>query len=111
MRVDLTINLPTILSVLGLVGAVFATGISIYSDLDKRQLRTDLAVTEIRSRLDKTETAITTVKTDQAAQTALLRGEMKGDIMEIKDMLNRLIFGGNSQPMPRRQQLSKDWSK
>lgn len=113
MRVDLTINIPTILSILGLVSAVLATGVSIYSDLDKRQMRTDIAVTEIRTRLDKTEAAITTVKADQAAQTAQLRAETKSDIIEIKDMLNRLIFGTGPGPSPdqRRRQLEKDWSK
>jgi len=111
MRVDLTINIPTILSILGLVSAVGATGLSIYNDLDKRQMRTDIAVAEIRTRLDKTETTITSVKADQAAATATLRGEMKGDIIEIKDMLNRLIFGGREAPPERRRQLDKDWSK
>ncbi len=110
-RVDLTINIPTIISVIGLCSAVFVTGIGIYSDLDKRQMRTDIAVAEIRARLDKTETAITAVKTDQAAATATLRGEMKGDIIEIKDMLNRLIFGGSAPPERRQHQLQKDWSK
>lgn len=111
MRVDLTINIPTILSILGLVSAVFVTGIGIYSDLDKRQMRTDIAVAEIRTRLDKTEVAITSVRTDQATQTATLRGEMKGDIIEIKDMLNRLIFSGRDAPDRRSRQLNKDWSK
>lgn len=110
MRVDLTINIPTILSILGLVSAVFVTGIGIYSDLDKRQMRTDIAVGDLRTRLDKTEAAITSVKTDQAAATATLRAETKGDISEIKDMLNRLIFGGNDRG-ERRRQLDKDWSK
>lgn len=111
MRVDLTINIPTILSIIGLVSAVFATGIGIYSDLDKRQMRTDLAVAEIRTRLDKTETAISSVKADQAAATAALRAETKGDIIEIKDLLNRLIFGGRETPERRPRQLEKDWSK
>ena len=112
MRVDLTINLPTIISVIASIGAVCVMGLNVYSDLNNRQLRTDLAVIEIRTRLDKTETAIGAVKTDQAAQMQTLRTDMKSDISEIKDMLNRLIFGAAPAPAPhRQQQLSKDWSK
>lgn len=108
MRVDLSINIPTILSILGLVSAVFATGIGIYSDLDKRQMRTDIAVAEIRVRLDKTELAISNVKSEQIAQTATLRGEIRSDIGDIKEMLNRVIFGGNAVD---RRQLDKEWRK
>lgn len=107
MRVDLTINVPTIISVVASIATVCAFGISIYSDLDKRQMRTDIAVVEIRSRQDKIESAINTIKTDQAVQTQALRNDVKADIGEIKDLLNRLIFGGTPQS---RRDL-KEWSK
>lgn len=112
MRVDLTINLPTIISVVASLGAVCVMGFNTYRDIDTRQMRAELAIIEIRTRVDKTETAIGAVKTDQAAQMQTLRTDMKSDISEIKDMLNRLIFGSSPAPVPqRRQQLDKDWSK
>lgn len=110
MRVDLTINVPTILSIVGLVSAVSAWGVNVYSDLDKRQLRTDLAVVDIRSRLDKTETAMANLKTDTGVQSQLLRTEMKSDIGEIKTMLNQIIFNGVAPPRPTQQQLN-EWRK
>lgn len=96
MRVDTTINIPTLCSLLGTLGAVCAFGMGIYQDLDKRQMRTDAAVAEIRYRMDKAENAIIATKADQAAQIGTIRGELKGDIGEIKGMLNQLIFGSSA---------------
>lgn len=106
MRVDTTINIPTILSTLGMVVTVCAFGIGIYTDLDKRQMRTDAAVAEIRYRMDKAENAIIATKADQAAQIGTIRGELKGDIGEIKGMLNQLIFGNSNSA-----RNLKEWQK
>lgn len=104
MRVDLSINIPTIISILTCVVGISAFGLGIYRDLDNRQLRTDIAVVDIRTRVDK-------IEANQSTQIQNLRTEMRGDITEIKEMLNRLIFSGASPHTPRRQELDKEWSK
>ena len=109
MRVDLSVNIPTIISIVLCVAGAFSFALGIYRDLDNRQLRTDIAVVDIRTRLDKTEAALNASKGEQLIQTQALRSEVRGDINEIKDMLNRLIFNG--VPQPQRRQLDKDWSK
>lgn len=109
MRVDLSVNIPTILAIVGCVTAVCSFGLGIYRDLDNRQIRTDIAVVEIRTRLDKTESALGTVKGEQLAANQSLRGELRSEIGEIKGLLNTLIFNG--PPIQRQRQLEKDWSK
>lgn len=111
MRVDLTINIPTILSVLASIITVAGVGIGLYNGLDKRQLTTEIEVAKISQRIDRTETSIANLKTDQLQQQTALRAEMKGDILEIKDMLNRIIFSSPvAARQPTRQQLD-DWRK
>jgi hypothetical protein len=115
MRVDLTINLPTIISIAVLIVTTSATGVGLYYSLDKRQMATDFAVTALSQRLDKNELAVSALKTEHAVQTQALRGEMRSDITEIKDLLNRLIFApqGVSQQQQQHQQRQqlKEWSK
>lgn len=115
MRLDLTINLPTLISIAVLIVTTSATGVGLYYSLDKRQMATDFAVTALSQRLDKNELAVSALKTEHAVQTQALRGEMRGDISEIKDLLNRLIFApqGVSQQQQQNQQRHqlKEWSK
>lgn len=109
MRVDLTINIPTMISIAALVVTISATGVGLYYNLDKRQMATDFAVATLAQRLDKTELALATMKGDQAMQNATLRTEMKADITEIKGMLNRLIFA--PAPSQQQQRQLREWSK
>lgn len=105
MRVDLTINIPTMISIAVLIVTTSATGVGMYYNLDKRQMMTDMAVQTLSQRLDKTEAALASLKSDQVGANAALRGEMKSDITEIKGLLNRLIF---TPPSQQRQQL-REW--
>lgn len=107
MRVDLTINIPTMISIAVLIVTTSATGVGLYYNLDKRQMATDFAVASQTQRIDKIEASVSALKAEQAGQNAQLRGEMKSDITEIKDLLNRLIFAPSSQ----QQRQLREWSK
>lgn len=116
MRLDLTINLPTIISIAVLIVTTSATGVGLYYSLDKRQMTTDFAVTVLAQRVDKNELAVAALKTEYAVQNQALRGEMRSDIGEIKDLLNRLIFAPQNSPQQQQQaqqqrQRLKEWSK
>lgn len=109
VRVDLSVNIPTIMAIIGCVTAVCSFGLGIYRDLDNRQLRTDIAVVDIRTRLEKTEAALGSARGEQLAANQALRGELRSEIGEIKGLLNSLILGG--PPVQRQRQLDRDWSK
>lgn len=106
-RVDLTVNIPTMISIAVLIVTTSATGVGMYYNLDKRQMMTDMAVQTLSQRIDKNEAAVASLKSDQVGANAALRGEMKSDITEIKELLNRLIFPSNSQ----QQRQLREWSK
>jgi hypothetical protein len=108
-RFDLTINLPTMITLAVLTVTVSAWGVGIYSSLDKRQMMTDLAVTALVQRVDRVEGTINTVRADQIAASKTLRDDMKTEMGEIKGMLNQIIFSAPSSTVSKRQ--LKEWSK
>jgi len=107
MRLDLTINIPTMLSLLALIVSVSATGVGLYHSIEKRQMATDYAVANLSARVEKAEAALSAIKLEQVAANNNLRTEVKQDLSEIKEQLNRLIFTPHEQ---RKQQLN-EWSR
>lgn len=113
MRLDLTINIPTILALLASVVSVVATGTTLYFSADRRMLTIEFEQAKINQRVEKTESAISTVRADQNLANTTLRAEMKGDLSEIKGQLNQLIFNppaGGQRPPPTQDQLNQ-WRK
>lgn len=106
-RVDLTVNIPTMISIAVLIVTTSATGVGMYYNLDKRQMMTDMAVQSLSQRIDKNDAALMAMKADQANANVTLRGELKSDITEIKGLLNRLIFPSSSN----QQRQLREWSK
>jgi hypothetical protein len=109
MRVDLTLNIPTLLTLATLVITISASGVGLYYNLDKRQMATDFAVSVLQQRLEKNEAAIAALRVDQAASNVSLRADVKSDIGEIKGMLNQLIFA--PRPTQQQQRQLREWSK
>jgi hypothetical protein len=109
MRVDLTLNIPTLITLATLVVTISASGVGLFYNLDKRQMATDFAVSVLQQRIEKNEAAIAALRVDQAASNVTLRADVKSDIGEIKGMLNQLIFAPRSTASQQRQ--LREWSK
>ncbi len=99
-RVDLTLNIPTLIMIATLIVTTSATGVGMYYNLDKRQMMLEIAMTSLVQRVDKLEG-------NQVSANNNLRTELKTDIAELKGMLNRVIF---APPTTSQRQL-KEWSK
>lgn len=108
MRLDLTVNIPTMAMLFGLVVTTITAGVSIYNTFDRRQLSADIAIAALQVRADKTEGSVNSLKLEQAQKNTELRSEMKSDIGEIKNLLNEVIFG---RVRPVQQTGLKEWSK
>jgi hypothetical protein len=91
------------------VVTISATGVGLYYNLDKRQMATDFAVSVLQQRVEKNEAAVAALRIDQANSNAALRTDVKGDIAEIKGMLNQLIFAPRASQSQQRQ--LREWSK
>lgn len=111
MRVDLTINLPTIITILVLIVTTGAFGVGLYSSLDKRQMSTEFEIIKLSQRIEENRINVGILKNEQTVQTSNLRSEMKNDIGEIKDLLNRIIFSGPTVRSRPQKELNKEWSR
>jgi hypothetical protein len=105
--VDLTVNVPTMISILVLIVSTSATGVGLYYNLDKRQMATDYAVANLTSRVEKAEGALSAIKVEQGASNDRLRADVKESLAEIKGQLDRLVFGAPAQP----QRQLREWSR
>lgn len=111
MRMDFTLNIPTIVSIAALICTTAATGITIYNNLDRRQLETSYALHTLEQRTEKVEKSVTDLKIEQNEKNTQLRTEIKSDISEIKGLLNEVIFGrGHPVSQPQQEALNK-WRK
>lgn len=104
---DLTINVPTMLTILMLIVTTSATGVGLYYNLDKRQMATDYTVANLTTRVEKAESALTAIKVEQGASNDRLRTDVKSDLAEIKGQIDRLVFGATPQP----QRQLREWSR
>lgn len=111
MRVDFTVNIPTLMTLIASFIALASTGVSLYFGLDKRQLASEIEITKLAQRMDKNESALNSVKADSSQQIEALRRDMRSDNAEIKDMLNRIIFRDPQARMSPPQQQLNDWRK
>lgn len=105
LRLDLTINIPTMISLLVLIFSVSAWGVGIYYNFDKRHMQTEYAVANLNARVEKVENSVAAIKADQATTNSNLRTEIKADLAEIKGQINQLIF------TPQQQRQLREWSR
>jgi hypothetical protein len=109
LKLDLTVNIPTMISLIVLVATTSASGFQMYYNLRQQQMATEYAVSNLTNRVEKAESAIGILKTEQVASTSSLRAEVKQDLAEIKGQLNDLIFGRRPQQAARSQ--LREWSR
>lgn len=93
MRMDFTLNIPTMLGMLAMVASTTTAGFTVYKDLSDRQMTTNFAVAAQQQRIEKIETSLGQLKLENSVGNDKLRAEIKSDISEIKGMLNEMIFG------------------
>jgi DNA-binding protein H-NS len=90
--------------------ALVSSGITLYNGLDKRQMTTEFKIDKLDQRVEKNETAVVNLREEQSKREATLRAEMKGDVAEIKDLLNRLYYGPSVNQRTQQRELN-EWRK
>lgn len=105
-RIDTTINMPTILGIATMIVTTAAWAVGLYYNFDKRQTMTEIALINLSQRVDKIEIGVSTTRADQIVANNALRTDLKADIGEVKQMLDRLMF-----PPSANQRQLKEWSK
>lgn len=91
-----------------LIVSTSAWAMGIYTDIDKRQTISDIAITALVQRVDRVEASVNGVKAEQNTATSTLRQDMRTEMAEIKQKLDRILFSG---PSTVSQRQLKEWSK
>ena len=110
MRLDLTLNIPSISSLLASFISLVGGGVGLYNGLENRQTLSEFEIGTLAKRVENNETAVSNLREEQGKREAQLRAEMKGDVAEIKDILYRVYYGPSQGRQPAQQQLN-EWRK
>jgi hypothetical protein len=105
VKLDLTVNVPTILTLCAMTITAITAGIRVYNDLDARTTRNAYELSTLRDRVVAAEASMVTLKQETGTTAQALRAEIKQDLSEIKSTLNDLAFGRRGAPQPR------EWSR
>lgn len=89
---DLTVNVPTILTLTVMLISGAATGIRIYGDLDSRVSKASYEISNIQERMRTFEATMAAIKSNNDAQIQDLRSDIRADLTEIKTTLRELLL-------------------
>ncbi len=105
LKLDLTVNVPTIISLIVLTASAVTTGFRVYQELDARTTKNAYELQTLRDRVVGAEASVAALKQETGASAQALRAEIKQDLAEIKNTLNDLAFGRRGAPQLR------EWSR
>lgn len=108
VRLDFTINIPTLLSILSLAAGLAAWGVRTYYEMDARTNRNTYDLAVLQDKLRVVEAQVVQVRADNGNSVQALRGEIRVDLLEIKGTLKDIMFTRQSGGASR--QLN-EWSR
>jgi len=97
VKLDLTVNVPTIVTLVLLVISTVSFGVRLYTDLDQRVSLAGVMQEILQQRVASLESAIGEIRQNQAREIKELRSEIRADLGEIKGTLNNLLY---NRPQP-----------
>ena len=105
LKLDLTVNVPTLITLFSMSVAAVVAGVKLYADLDARTTRAAYEIETLRGRVANAEGAVAALRAETGATAQALRAEIKQELTEIKNTLNDLAFGRRGAPQLR------EWSR
>lgn len=101
VKIDLTINVPTMIAILTLVVTTLVAGVRIYNDIDSRVTASSYEVRALRERVNSLEVTAVSIRQEQNQAMQLLRSEIRSDLTEIKRSVNLLLIPQSRNPETR----------
>lgn len=90
VRLDLSVNLPTILSMTAmLVSAVLYVN-NRFADLSNQNTQVDTRLTNVEKRQDSADAAFTMLRAETLSQNSALRTDMRADMRDLKQSVDNL---------------------
>jgi len=91
---DLTINVPTLVTLLIAMISSVSWGVSKYSDVATRVDATRYDSGILRRDVDRLDLETKALRTEQASKIDSLRGELRGELRDVNGKLDQLLLRG-----------------
>lgn len=106
VKLDFTINLPTMLTLCAMAIAGMSSGIRIYSDVNERVIQNTFEINSVKGRVNSLEGTLSAARIELEARGQAVRAELKGELTEIKQDVKSLLVRQASG-----NQILKEWSR
>ncbi|WP_226038644.1 hypothetical protein [Pseudomonas aeruginosa] len=106
-RMDLTINIPTIITLVTLATGVISFGVTTYNDLNRADVEQKRDISMLRTDVDRISAAQANVAVEMRQATDKNREENRQDFREVRASLDKL----NDRLQPAANNAMRGWTK
>jgi hypothetical protein len=97
VKLDLTINVPTMLSIIGTVAGAIIYINGQFTSINNQQLLTVGDVKVLQTQVQTQAIQLTTLRADTSGNLTSFRSEIRADLKDIKDSVDRLNQRNNGR--------------
>lgn len=90
IKLDLSVNIPTILTMVSMLVAAVLYVNNRFADLSNQNTQTDTRLTNVEKRQDSTEAAFTVLRAETVSQNSALRSDLRADMRDLKQSVDTL---------------------
>lgn len=90
VRLDLSLNLPTLLTLVGMLASTLVYVNNRFMDLTSFDVAANARLTNIEDRLKGHDADIALIRADTVTQNAALRADMRADLRDVKQSLDTI---------------------
>lgn len=90
VKLDLSINIPTILTMVSMLVVSVLYVNNRFSDLSNQNTQVETRLTSVEKRQDASDNAFTMLRSEALSQNAALRSDMRSDMRDLKQSVDSL---------------------
>lgn len=98
VKLDLTVNIPTLLAILGMVAGSITYVNAQITAVNNQQLNSAGDIRLLQVQTSDTQTSVANLRADTAMQINTFRSEIRGDLRDIKTSVDTLRYDRQAVP-------------
>lgn len=91
VRLDLTINVPTLMTIGSMLVAATLYINNRFSDLTGQAAQQEVRISTLEKRMDSQDSSIEAIRRDAGAQNKTLRDDMRADMRDLKASVDNIL--------------------
>lgn len=92
VKLDLTVNIPTLLAILSMVAGSITYVNAQITSVSNQQLNSAGDIRLLQAQMSDTQTSVASLRADTATQLNLFRSEIRGDLRDLKTGVDNLRY-------------------